>query len=58
MGAIFAIYPEFSKSQSVPAVKAGSCSFHNGLTIHGAHANMTSGQKSNDLRLHARWQRI
>ena len=24
-------------------MKAGSCSFHNGLTIHGANANMTSG---------------
>ena len=26
-------------------MKAGSCSFHNGLTIHGAHANMTSGYR-------------
>ena len=44
MGAIFAVYPEFKKSGSVPALmKAGSCSFHNGLTIHGAHANMTPG---------------
>ena len=24
-------------------MKAGSCSFHNGLTVHGANANMTSG---------------
>ena len=24
-------------------MKAGSCSFHNGLTIHGANANMTNG---------------
>ncbi len=24
-------------------MKAGSCSFHNGLTIHGANSNMTSG---------------
>jgi ectoine hydroxylase-related dioxygenase (phytanoyl-CoA dioxygenase family) len=24
-------------------MKAGSCSFHNGLTIHGANANMTPG---------------
>jgi ectoine hydroxylase-related dioxygenase (phytanoyl-CoA dioxygenase family) len=46
MGAIFTMYPEFSKSGSVAApMKAGSCSFHNGLTIHGAHANMTSGQR-------------
>ena len=26
-------------------MKAGSCSFHNGLTIHGAGANMTSGYR-------------
>ena len=26
-------------------MKAGSCSFHNGLTIHGAGANMTSGHR-------------
>jgi ectoine hydroxylase-related dioxygenase (phytanoyl-CoA dioxygenase family) len=26
-------------------MKAGSCSFHNGLTIHGAHANMTPGYR-------------
>jgi phytanoyl-CoA hydroxylase len=44
MGAIFTTYPEFKNSKSVAAVmKAGSCSFHNGLTIHGAHANMTPG---------------
>ena len=24
-------------------MKAGSCSFHNGLTVHGAGANMTRG---------------
>lgn len=44
MGSIFSVYPEFAKTQSRPALmKAGSCSFHNGLTIHGAHANMTPG---------------
>ncbi|UOE46513.1 phytanoyl-CoA dioxygenase family protein [Mucilaginibacter sp. SMC90] len=44
MGAIFTTYPEFKASKSVAApMKAGSCSFHNGLTIHGAHANMTPG---------------
>lgn len=44
MGAIFTTYPEFKTSKSIAApMKAGSCSFHNGLTIHGAHANMTSG---------------
>ena len=44
MGAIFATYPEFKSTRAVAApMKAGSCSFHNGLTIHGAHANMTPG---------------
>lgn len=44
MGAIFTTYPEFKEAGSVAApMKAGSCSFHNGLTIHGAHANMTPG---------------
>lgn len=44
MGAIFTTYPEFKTAQSVAApMRAGSCSFHNGLTIHGAHANMTPG---------------
>lgn len=44
MDAIFDFYPQFidSKSVAVP-IKAGSCSFHNGLTIHGAGANMTNG---------------
>lgn len=46
MDAIFATYPSFLTSKSVAApMKAGSCSFHNGLTIHGAHANMTPGQR-------------
>lgn len=44
MGAIFTTYPEFKTAQSVAApMKAGSCSFHNGLAIHGAHVNMTPG---------------
>ncbi|HEX5554295.1 MAG TPA: phytanoyl-CoA dioxygenase family protein [Chitinophagaceae bacterium] len=44
MDAIFDFYPDFKRSRSVAApMKAGSCSFHNGLTIHGAHANMTPG---------------
>lgn len=44
MGAIFNFYPQFKKNRSVAApMKAGSCSFHNGLTVHGAHANMTPG---------------
>lgn len=42
LGAIFEALPEFSKVKPVAApMKAGSCSFHNGLTIHGAGANMT-----------------
>ncbi len=46
MGEIFKVYPEFNQSKSIPApMKAGSCSFHNGLTIHGAHANMTPGYR-------------
>lgn len=44
MCGIFDVYPEFRKTKAQPVViKAGSCSFHNGLTIHGAHANMTPG---------------
>ncbi len=44
MDSIFETYPQFSKSSSVSVpLKAGSCTFHNGLTIHGAGANMTSG---------------
>ncbi|MEO8764928.1 MAG: phytanoyl-CoA dioxygenase family protein [Ginsengibacter sp.] len=44
MDAIFDFYPRFIKCASAAApMKAGSCSFHNGLTIHGAGANMTNG---------------
>lgn len=44
MDAVFQFYPQFKQSKSVAApMKAGSCSFHNGLTIHGAGANMTNG---------------
>ena len=44
MDAVFDFYPQFIKSSSVSVpMKAGSCSFHNGLTIHGAGANMTNG---------------
>ncbi len=46
MDSIFAFYPQFKTAASVAApMKAGSCSFHNGLTIHGAHANMTPGSR-------------
>lgn len=44
MDAIFEFYPRFKNTKSVALpMKAGSCSFHNGLTIHGAGANMTNG---------------
>lgn len=43
-GDIFKQYPELIHNKFYAGVmKAGSCSFHNGLTIHGAHANMTPG---------------
>ena len=42
MDAIFTMYPEFRTAPPASAaMKAGSCSFHNGLTIHGAGANMS-----------------
>lgn len=44
MNALFKVYPQWSKIKSVAApMKAGQCSFHNGLTAHGAGANMTPG---------------
>ncbi len=42
IGDLFNAYPQWSQLEAVPAVmKAGSCSFHNGLMAHGAGANMT-----------------
>jgi len=44
MDGIFDVYPQLKNSMPIAApMKAGSCSFHNGLTVHGANANMTSG---------------
>jgi len=44
IGDLFKAYPEWSKVKATAApMKAGSCSFHNGLTAHGAGANMTPG---------------
>lgn len=41
---IFQVYPEWKEIMAVPAeMKAGSCSFHNGLIAHGAGPNMTPG---------------
>lgn len=43
LDAIFGMYPAFRDRAPYRAVmKAGSCSFHNGMTIHGAGANMTN----------------
>ena len=42
IGDLFSAYPQWSQMEAVPAeMKAGSCSFHNGLLAHGAGANMT-----------------
>jgi phytanoyl-CoA hydroxylase len=44
MDGIFEVYPPLRNYRPVAApMKAGSCSFHNGLTVHGANANMTNG---------------
>ena len=44
MGDIFRVYPDFVNLPSMAApMKAGSCSFHNALLVHGAGANMTGG---------------
>jgi ectoine hydroxylase-related dioxygenase (phytanoyl-CoA dioxygenase family) len=44
MDGIFDVYPQLITMSTVSApMKAGSCSFHNGLTVHGANANMTNG---------------
>ena len=44
VGAIFEVYPQFADRPAASgAMKAGSCSFHSALTIHGAGANMTNG---------------
>ena len=44
IGDLFRVYPQWAEMESVAApMKAGSCSFHNGITAHGAGANMTPG---------------
>jgi ectoine hydroxylase-related dioxygenase (phytanoyl-CoA dioxygenase family) len=46
MGDIFDDYPQFRETKPVPSIiKAGSCSFHNGLNIHAAGVNMTPGTR-------------
>ena len=42
IGDLFSAYPQWSEMEAVSVeMKAGSCSFHNGLLAHGAGANMT-----------------
>lgn len=44
LGDLFKDYPEWKKLKAIPVpMKAGSCSFHNGITAHGAGLNMTLG---------------
>ncbi len=46
MGEIFREYPQYiDKKPFVSVIKAGSCSFHNGLNIHAAGPNMTNGYR-------------
>jgi phytanoyl-CoA hydroxylase len=46
IGELFKVYPEMAEidPMAVP-MKAGDCSFHNGLVAHGAGANMTRGSR-------------
>ncbi len=42
IGDLFAAYPQWREREAVAVeLKAGACSFHNGLVAHGAGANMT-----------------
>lgn len=46
IGALFDVYPEMRDVPPVPCpVPAGGALFHNGLTFHGAGANMTPGRR-------------
>lgn len=46
LGSLFDIYPEWGDVPPVPCpVAAGGALFHNGLTFHGAGANMTPGRR-------------
>jgi phytanoyl-CoA hydroxylase len=46
IGDLFKVYPDWKTRKATAApMKAGSCSFHNGLTAHGAGANMTPGYR-------------
>ena len=42
VGTLFKTFPELADIEPTPAVlPAGGCSFHNGLMVHAAHANMS-----------------
>ena len=46
IGALFDVYPEWRDVAADPCpVPAGGALFHNGLTFHGAGANMTPGRR-------------
>jgi len=46
IGALFDVYPEWRSVEPVPCpVPAGGALLHNGLTFHGAGANMTNGRR-------------
>ncbi len=46
MGDLFRVQPKLGQVDPVAVpMKAGDCSFHNGLTAHGAGANMTRGRR-------------
>lgn len=46
MTSLFEVYPEMKEIEPKAfPMKPGDCSFHNGLTAHGAGANMTRGRR-------------
>ena len=46
LGSLFEIYPDLKRDMPVGVpIPAGGCTFHNGLTAHGAGANMTPGRR-------------
>lgn len=46
MGGLFKVYPAMAQIDPVAVpMKAGDCSFHNGIAAHGAGANMTRGRR-------------
>ncbi len=46
MDALFDVYPQMKSIEPVSfPMQPGDCSFHNGLTAHGAGANMTRGRR-------------